>query len=308
MSETGKLRVAVAQIDCRLGDLEDNAARHLRIIESARREGVQVLLFPELSLTGYAVGPQTVEISRRRDSALLSELAQASAGMVTLLGFVEEGVAAQFHNSAVALKDGEVAFIHRKLNLATYGNLEEGKHFAEGRYLETFPLDSRWRAGVLICADSWNPALTHLAMVHGTTLLMVPIASARDAVDATFSNPQGWDLAMRFYAMIYGVPILMANYAGAGTADDPDDRRADTSDERPGLDFWGGSRILDPFGQTLAEAGAGETLLVADLDYEAVKRARYRLPTLRDSNLDLIRRELDRLSAQVGVPPESRRL
>ena len=70
----------------------------------------------------------------------------------------------------------------------------------------------------------------------------------------------------------------------------------------------GGSRILDPFGQTLAEAGVDETLLVADLDYEAVKRARYRLPTLRDSNLDLIRRELNRLSAQVGVPPESRRL
>ena len=260
-----------------------------------------MLLFPELSLTGYAVGPRTVEISMRRDSRILSELAGASAGMVTLLGFIEEGVAAQFHNSAVALKDGEVLFLHRKLNLATYGNLEEGKHFAAGRYLETFALDSRWRAGVLICADSWNPALTHLAMVHGTTLLMVPIASARDAVDATFSNPQGWDLSMRFYAMIYGVPILMANYATSQPADTIEDQPA-------GLDFWGGSRIVDPFGQTLAEAGEGEDLLVADLDYEAVKRARYRLPTLRDSNLDLIRRELDRLSAQVGVPPESRPL
>ena len=301
MPESGKLRVAVAQIDCRLGDLEENAARHLRIVEFARRERVEVLLFPELSLTGYAVGPRTVEISMRRDSRILSELAGASAGMVTLLGFIEEGVAAQFHNSAVALRDGEVLFLHRKLNLATYGNLEEGKHFAAGRYLETFALDSRWRAGVLICADSWNPALTHLAMVHGTTLLMVPIASARDAVDATFSNPQGWDLSMRFYAMIYGVPILMANYATSQPADTIEDQPA-------GLDFWGGSRIVDPFGQTLAEAGEGEDLLVADLDYEAVKRARYRLPTLRDSNLDLIRRELDRLSAQVGVPPESRPL
>ncbi|WP_119165895.1 nitrilase-related carbon-nitrogen hydrolase [Algihabitans albus] len=290
MAEDGKLRVGVAQIDCRLADLDHNAATHLRMIERARRERIELLLFPELSLTGYAVGPQTAEISIRRDAALLSDLAGASADMVTVLGFIEEGVAAQFHNSAVALRNGEVTFIHRKLNLATYGNLEEGKHFAEGRYFETFPLDRCWRAGVLICADSWNPALTHLAMVHGTTLLMVPIASAENAVDGTFSNPRGWDLAMQFYAMIYGVPILMANHARG----------------QSGPDFWGGSRIVDPFGQTLAAAQEGEDLLIADLDYEAVKRARYRLPTLRDSNLDLVLRELNRLSWQIGIPEESR--
>ncbi len=292
MTEDGKLRVGIAQIDCRLDALDHNATKHLEAIERARREGVELLLFPELSLTGYTVGPQTVGLSLRRDAALLADLARASGPMVSVLGFIEEGVAAQFHNSAVALQNGETAFIHRKLNLATYGNLEEGKHFAEGRYFETFELDPRWRAGVLICADSWNPALTHLAMVHGTTLLLVPIASAESAVGGDFSNPMGWDLAMQFYAMIYGVPILMANHARGES----------------GLDFWGGSRIVDPFARPLAVAGDGEDLLVADLDYEAVKRARYRLPTLRDSNLDLVLRELNRLSWQIGIPAESRRL
>lgn len=292
MAEDGKLRVGVAQIDCRLGAVEHNAAKHLEAIARARHEGVELLLFPELSLTGYAVGPQTVDISLRRDSGIIAELARASGEMVSVLGFIEEGVAAQFHNSALALRGGEIAFIHRKLNLATYGNLEEGKHFAEGRYFETFALDQRWRAGMLICADSWNPALTHLAMVHGTTLLLVPIASAESAVGGGFSNPDGWALAMQFYAMIYGVPIVMANHARGES----------------GLDFWGGSRILDPEAKTLTVAGAGEELLVAELDYEAVKRARYRLPTLRDSNLDLVLRELNRLSWQIGIPAESRRL
>lgn len=294
MGQDGKLRVGVAQIPSRAGELQANLATHLELIRRAQEEGVGLLLFPELSLTGYDVGPRTPEIALRRDAPEIAELAAASGSMTTVFGFVEEAVAAQFHNAAIAVHAGEIVFLHRKLNLATYGNLEEGKHFAEGRYFETFSLDSRWRAGLLICADSWNPALTHLAMVHGTTLLLVPIASAESAVGGDFSNPEGWELAMRFYAMIYGVPILMANFARPGAPHE--------------IDWWGGSRIVDPFGRTLSVASDGETLLVADLDYEAVKLARYRLPTLRDSNLDLVLRELNRLSWQIGIPPESRRV
>src|SRR3546814_21154504 len=98
--------------------------------------------------------------------------------MWTVVGFVEEGVAAQIHNSLAVLRHGTIAFLHRKLNLATFGKLEEGKHFAGGRYLETLDLGPRWRAGTLICADSWNPALVHLAAVPGATLLLLPVASA----------------------------------------------------------------------------------------------------------------------------------
>lgn len=288
-----RLRVGVAQVACRPGELERNLEDHLAMIADARRDGVELLLFPELSLSGYAVGPGTVELSIRRDHPMLAELAAASGPMTTVVGFIEEGVAAQFHNTAIALQGGDVVFIHRKLNLATYGNLEEGKHFAEGRYLETFTLSPSWRCGLLICADCWNPALTYLAMAHGSTLMMVPIASAESAVGSEFSNPEGWELAMRFYAMIYGCPILMANL---------------TRGPEPGaLDFWGGSRIVDPYGRTLISGGTEPELLVAELDYADVRRARYRLPTVRDSNLDLILRELNRLSWQIGIPPESRR-
>lgn len=285
------LRVGVAQIDCVLGDLEANFEKHLDYIQRARQQKVDLLLFPELSLTGYAIGPQTVEMSlERRDSHLLA-LAEAAGPMWTLVGFMEEGVAAQFHNSQVALHNGEIEFIHRKLNLATYGKLEEGKHFAEGRYFENFELeDARWKVGTLICSDAWNPALVHLAAVHGTTLMLLPIASTRTAVDGNFSNPHGWSITAEFYSMIYGFPTLMANHAHGVS----------------GLDFWGGSRILDPYGGIIAVADEQEELLVGEVSYMDIKKARYRLPTLRDSNLDLVVRELQRLSQQIGIPHESR--
>ncbi|MCF7928063.1 MAG: hypothetical protein K9L68_03740 [Spirochaetales bacterium] len=293
MSRKDTLRVAIAQIDCELGNLETNFQKHLDYIQQARKEGVDVLLFPELSLTGYAIGPQTVDMSLDRNDPHLLELARAAGPMWTLVGFMEEGVAAQFHNSQVALRSGNVAFIHRKLNLATYGRLEEGKHFAEGRYYESFQLDDpRWNAGTLICSDAWNPALVHLAAVHGTTLLLLPIASTNSAVDGDFFNPHGWAVTSEFYAMIYGFPVCMANHASGVS----------------GLDFWGGSRILNPYGTVVAEAGEKEELVAADILYEDVKRARYRLPTIRDSNLDMVLRELQRLSRRIGIPEVSREL
>src|SRR3546814_12816313 len=88
------------------------------------------------------------------------------------------------------------------------------------------------------------------------------------------------------------MPLEMANFAG----------------EQNGAWFWGGSRVLVPYGKTLSQAVDVDELIFAELDFQAVLTARYHLPTLRDSNLDLIYRELGRLTAQVGVPPESRRV
>jgi predicted amidohydrolase len=127
--------------------------------------------------------------------------------------------------------------------------------------------------------------------VHGSTLLLCPISSALEAVGAEFDNPSGWHTSIRFYAMVYGMPVLMANRVG----------------HENGLTFWGGSCIFDPFGKPLAMAeDDAEGLLTAELDYDDLRRARYLLPTVRDSNLDLIRREINRLSQIVGVPESVR--
>jgi N-carbamoylputrescine amidase len=288
-----RLKVAVAQIACTPGEMEENLERHLETIGRAKAAGADILLFPELSLSGYQIGDRVLSVAMERHDPRILQLAEAAGEMRVALGFVEEGIAAQFHNTAAVLHRGEVAFLHRKLNLPTYGQLEEGKHFAAGRYMESFLLeDERWRCSLLVCADTWNPALVHLAAVQGATLLLNPVASAVEAVGGEFSNPEGWRKNLEFYSLVYGLPILFANHVG----------------NWQGLRFWGGSRIMGAKGELLAEAGEEEALLVAELDYESLRQARYLLPTLRDSNLALIRRELARWEEILGVPPESRKV
>lgn len=292
MTSVKTMKVGIAQIDSTIGALRDNAANHRKYIEEARAQGVETLLFPELSLTGYDLNHNTQEVALYADDPLIKDLAEVAQGITVILGFVEEGPAAQFYNAAIVLRDGAIQFKHRKINLPTYGNLHEGKWFASGRYVETVELTRQWRAGLLICADLWNPALVNLASMHGATMLLAPINSAVDAVSTEFSNPHGWDLASRFYAMIYGMPVVIANRIGLEN----------------GARFWGGSRIIDPYGTVLADAGEAETLITADLDFEAVRTARVQLPTVRDSNFGLVQREMNRLEDILGIPRITGRL
>lgn len=290
MTDVG-LRVGVAQTESVLGAVEANLERHRDLIKQAREADVGCLVFPELSLTGHGGGSLSLDVARSVDSAAVRELAAASGPMRTTFGLVEEGPAAQFYNSAITVGDGRVVHVHRKINLATYGLLDDGKHFASGRYVETFPLGGRWRAATLICNDMWNPALVSLAALHGATILLAPVSSAREAVGAEFDNPGGWETACRYSAMVYGMPVIFSNRVG-------------TED---GLTFWGGSRVVDSFGKTLMDAGADEGLTVVELEYAWVRKARSLLPTVRDSNLDLIVRETTRLQHILGVPETVRR-
>ena len=293
MHERSTLKIGVAQTQALDDKLDAGFEKHRKMIEAARREDIEVLLFPELSLSGHGIGPGFLEMALSRDDPRILELAGLAGDMVAVFGLIEDGVAAQFYNSVVAVQGGRVFFVHRKINLATYGKLEEGKHFAAGRYVETFELGSPWKASVLVCNDLWNPALVNLAALHGATLLLAPISSAIGAVGAEFDNPSGWATCLRFYSMIYGLPLVMANRVG-----------------REGeFEFWGGSCILDPFGHVLAQAdGENESLISATLNYQDLRRARYLLPTVRDSNLDLVLRESERLYQIIGVPDSVRDL
>lgn len=284
MTALGRIcNVAVAQIGTVHGDIAANRRKHLDVIETARASGIDALVFPELSLTGHAAGADALRLALHRDDPIIVEIARASVGMCTVFGLIEEAPAAQFYNTAIIVRDGTTLATHRKVNLATYGRLDDGKHFAQGDRIDTFDLAPDWRASVMICADLWNPALVHLAAIQGATLVLAPISSALEAVGADFDNPGGWDVNLRFYALTYGLPIAMANRVG---------REGD-------LTFWGGSRVVDPFGRTVAQASTDrEDLAQAQIDFDAVRRARYQLPTVRDANLPLLQREIVRIASR----------
>lgn len=281
-----KFKVGAAQFASEIADVDANIDIHLDWIAKGREADLDLLVLPELSLTGHYGSNRLLDVAMIRQDPRLQRLVEAAGPMAVTLGFVEEGPAAQFYNAAVIIKDGEILHLHRKINVPNYGKLEEGKHYASGRFVETCRLAGPWQAGLLICADVWNPALTHLAFLHGATLLICPVSSGVEAVGAEFDNPGGWALTCRFYAMMYGAPVIMVNRTG--TEQD--------------LTFWGGSRIIDPFGKEIAVAGTGAELITATLDYDVVRKARHLLPTVRDSNVALVLRETRRLEQSLGVP------
>ncbi|SPJ23582.1 nitrilase-related carbon-nitrogen hydrolase [Palleronia abyssalis] len=280
------LTLGAAQFASQTGDIDANMAKHRDFIAQAKGAGVDVLVFPELSLVGHYGADRLLDVAMPRDDDRLLALSREAGGMKIVVGFIEEARGAQFYNAAAILSDGRLRYIHRKINIPSYGRLIETKYYAQGRYVDAYALSEDWVLGLLICADLYNPALTHLAFLHGASVLLAPISSGREAVGDEFDNPWSWATTIQFYAMMYGAPIAMANRTG---------REGD-------LSFWGGSRILDATGRVRAQAGAEEELIFARMDYAETRRARAMLPTVRDSNIALVQQETNRLVDRLGVP------
>lgn len=275
-AEKASLRLGIAQIETTLGDVGANLHKHRDWIERAHDAAADVLLFPELSLTGYSLRGGARDVAMSISSAPVHELARAAGAMLVTFGFVEFGDDGLF-NAAVAVRDGRIQSVHRKINLPGYGRLEEDRWFTSGDNVGSFALTPGWTAASLICADVWNPALVHIAACRGADLLLVPVSSAIEAIQG-FDNPGGWKTTLDFYAMMYGLPVLMTNRVG---------REGD-------LTFWGGSRVLDACGRTIARAADDEALVVAEIARSDIKEARDRLPTVRDSKPALVQAELAR--------------
>ena len=271
-----KLKVGVAQIECVPGDIAQNLALHVAMIEQAKQQHVHLLVFPELSLTDYLSEPDVMRLARSVDANEIQVLCAATQGIAVSFGLIEQADDGRAYNAQVLLVDGRIQHVHRKLNLPTYGNLKEGFFYAKGDELTLTSLCDDWQLATLICADSWSPGLPWLAALKGANLLVQPIASARGAVGGDFDNPGGWDLSLRYACMTYGVAAVMANHCG----------------RRDNLDFWGGSRILDANGRVLACAGEDGELITAELDVQHGAEARVHLPTIRDSDPEFMHREL----------------
>ena len=272
MAATGTLlRIGLAQIDCRLGDVEGNAARHLEWIERAREAGVDLLVFPELSLTGYRLLHLTPRVALPADSPVLAGLAEAAGPMRVLLGFVEEGEGS-LHNSTALLFGGKVVHVHRKLYLPTYGLFQEERFFRPGQRLETAELP--WgKAGVLICEDLWHPELARRLAVAGVKLLIVPSAGpGRIGAGELPESHDGWEIITRATALLHTCWVVYCNRVGW----------------EEGSFYTGCSHIVRPGGEIAERAPVlDEHLLLAEIDLRDSDRLRWRLPLLDDERSDI---------------------
>jgi predicted amidohydrolase len=273
------VRVALAQSDPVLGDVEENTRRSREALRRARSEGADLLVLPELTLTGYSLGRVSDDVSRSPDDPEIMQLAEEAHGLACVVGFAEAG-RVHTYNSAAYLERGVVRHVHRKLYLPTYDVWEERKHFTPGDAMRSFDTDIG-RVAVLICSDAWQPALAVLAVQDGARVLIVPAnsTSRRPEIEAE------WRDVNRFYARMLETYVVFVNRVGA----------------EGDLSFWGGSHVYDPWGELVAEAPVGEEAFVTvELDLANVRRRRREMPLVKEARLALLSRELDRLAAEGG--------
>ena len=127
------MRIAVAQTNCVLGDLQKNIDRHIKFCNEAIKNKADMIVFPELSLTGYALKDLNYVISLNPYKCKeLDELKIMSKKISIVAGFVEEDEAFGIYNSAVYFEDGEVKFTHKKVYQPTYGLFEQRRYFIHG--------------------------------------------------------------------------------------------------------------------------------------------------------------------------------
>lgn len=285
MPSLPRVRAVIAQIHPRLGDVAANLAMHQERIATACSQGADLVMFPELSLTGYFLKDMVPSVAMRLDNPVLQELAKRSRDCAILAGFVEETPDHRFYNSAGYFEDGQLRHVHRKVYLPTYGLFDEGRYFARGDRLGAF--DTKFgRAAILICEDLWHLSTAYVATLDGALTIFCPSASPLRGLSdhrAQDDNARYWENLNAVVAQTFGVSFLYANRAGF----------------EDGIGFWGGSEVLSPLGSRLAKAAYyQEDLLFAELDGNDARRQRIAAPLLRDEDVDLTISELQRIRAK----------
>jgi NAD+ synthase (glutamine-hydrolysing) len=289
--------IGIAQISPRLGDVEHNLALYEESVRQARERNVDLLVFPELSLTGYILRDLVSSVALQRGMRELDRLAALSRDVALVAGLVEEANGGLFYNAAMYFDGGHLQNVHRKVYLPTYGMFDEQRYFARGNSIRAF--DTRFgRVATLICEDLWHPSTASIAALDGATIIICPSASPLRGVSEgtdVDDNARYWELLNQFYATTLGVFTVYANRVGF----------------EDGVGFWGGSQITDPFGERLAKARYYETdFIAAEVSQDTARRKRVVSPMVRDEDLDLTINELLRLrgrpQALVPAPSEAR--
>ncbi|HEY9093849.1 MAG TPA: nitrilase-related carbon-nitrogen hydrolase [Candidatus Cryosericum sp.] len=275
--------VALAQLNPVCGDIAANVAMHTTYIEEALDAHADLIVFPELSLTGYALRDQTLGVMRPPGAAEFAPLVELSRHIAVCAGFVEEGEDGIPYNSAFFADGGAIVHVHRKMYPPTHGMFEELRFFGRGRTLSVF--DTRFgRTGIVICRDLFHMLEVSTMAALGVQLLLAPSAMpARGFQGDELSIERTVQLAVGSASTLLGMYVAYVNRVGF------DD----------GLGFYGGSMLSDPDCGVTAAAprfAAAETL--GTIDMARVTRHGYQLPIHREEDLTIVRHALDERRTQ----------
>lgn len=276
------MKVALAQISPFLGDVRKNLDLHLRYFEKARKKKVDLLIFPELSLTGYTLKDLVEDVAiSPEDNSIFDRLIAESRDVSSVLGFVEEKERGLFFNSAAFLSKGKILHIHRKVFLPTFGIFEEAKFFAQGKNFHTFPTPYG-NTGMMICRDFLNYGAGYLLFAGGSEIMIIISAAPGRGIAGgeTYETSRMWESMGETISRFSTSFLIYCNRVGF----------------EDGKHFAGGSFIFDPLGQLVSIASyLDEDFLVQEINLDFIREARKKWPYKRDDKPEVILEALKRI-------------
>ncbi len=300
------MKVTVYQTSPQLLDVKSNLEDVISKIHYAREKGSHLVVFPELALTGYFVSHRYHEVALRLDSDEIRALAAATNGTAAVVGFIEESRSMNFYNSALVLVDGNIVFAYRKINLPNYGVFEEAKIYSTGKQIRTFVLHG-YHIAVFICNDMWHPSLPYLGIAQKADIFVTLFNSSQGSMGSEFSNIETWGIINTFYSRIFGIYNISANRVGeeflpgqynkVQASCQPDKAGDYTIASMPSsLLFWGGSEIVNPFGETISKAALHKTdEIEAVISSGLLRKKKILLPYVKNDDPYFTCRELKRI-------------
>jgi predicted amidohydrolase len=263
-----KVNVALAQISCKVGDKKHNINVMKNNIKRAKEKGANLVIFPELSLTGYLNRDLAYELAELIPGSSIYSLEEIAKkeNIHIVFGMPEQSEKAHavLYNTAVLLGPDGLIGKYRKTHLPTHSVFEEKRYFRLGYEAPVFETEIG-KIGLTICYDMFFPEISRLLRLKGSQLIVC--ISASPAVRSRF-----FEVFTAARALENTVFLAYVNLVGVEN----------------GLQFWGGSRTIAPDGSILAKAKYDEEdLVIGTIDYADLERAEAFVPTLRDLRPEL---------------------
>jgi predicted amidohydrolase len=263
-----KIKLALAQISSKRENKIENLLKIEKLTLKAKQQGAELIIFPEMSLTGYVLLDQVYEVAETipGPSTQKIETLAKKTGMHIIFGMPElsEKTQATIFNTAVCVGPQGVIGKYRKMYLPTHSVFEEKRYFRPGYEAAAFKTELG-NIGLTICYDVFFPEVYRLIRLMGAQLIIC--ISASPAVRRSY-----FEILTSARALENTAFLAYVNLAGV----------------EDGLQFWGGSRLVGPTGDVLVKAKYDEEdFVVCEVDFGDLKAAETFIPTLRDLRPEL---------------------
>lgn len=266
--------IGIAQIEPIFGNIEKNIEKHLSYIKLSKESGANLIIFPELSLTGYYLKDLVPKLAIGPDFSKIEPLIAASRDIDIVISFPERDESFNYYISAAYLKNGNIIHIHRKVYPPINGMFDDLKDFKRGETFKVFS-NSILNCGMLICRDMWHPEAINILTFKEAKFIIVPSAVPLRSVSESGPSIRSFiDRSAKFYSEHFSLYFVFANRVGF----------------EEGVCFYGGSCVSNPSGEIILSMSLlDEEIKFFELDPREIERRINVLPLQFEERRDLLK-------------------